>query len=266
MNVKLIAHSVPNMGGNPERVIAAAAKLCYASTDAETIMEGLTPEKTEGFLDMLTEIGHASPIEHAVFTFAIEGVSRSLLAQITRHRIASFSVQSQRYVKLKEGIFTFITPPEIAKDPIANEKYQKAMEDCHRNYLELAETLQERHLESLMNQGIPAKEAMRRAEKMAIEDARYVLPNACETKMVVTMNARSLYNFFSLRCCNRAQWEIRELAWQMLKLCREVSPVLFKKAGPSCLNGACPEGKMTCGKAAEMRNRSEHLMEGGDDK
>ncbi len=254
LNVKLIAHTP-----DPERTIAAAAKICYSSSDAETIMEGLTPEKTEGFLDMLTDVGHQSPIEHATFTFAIEGVSRSVLAQITRHRIASYSVQSQRYVKLKEGIFTFITPPEIAKDPVAHKKYQQAMADCHKNYLELADTLQARHMADLMAQGVSEKEARRRAEKIAIEDARYVLPNACETKMVVTMNARSLYNFFRLRCCNRAQWEIRELAWAMLKLCREAAPILFRKAGPACLAGACPEGKMTCGQANEMRQRSENL-------
>ena len=254
LNVKLIACTP-----DPERTIAAAAKICYSSSDAETIMEGLTPEKTEGFLNMLTEIGHASPIEHASFTFAIEGVSRSLLAQITRHRIASYSVQSQRYVKLKEGIFTYITPPEIAKDPEAHEKYQKAMADCHQNYLELADALQARHTADLVAQGLSEKEARRKAEKMAIEDARYVLPNACETKMVVTMNARSLYNFFQLRCCNRAQWEIRELAWAMLKLCREAAPTLFKKAGPSCLYGACPEGKMTCGLVKEVRERSANL-------
>ena len=250
LNVKLIAYTPV-----PERVIAAAAKICYSSSDAETIMEGLTPEKTEGFLDMLTEIGHASPIEHASFTFAIEGVSRSLLAQITRHRLASYSVQSQRYVKLKEGIFTYITPPEIAKDPVAHEKYQQAMADSHRNYLELTDALQARHTADLIAQGVPEKEAKRRAEKMAIEDARYVLPNACETKMVVTMNARSLYNFFRLRCCNRAQWEIRELAAQMCALVKEVAPTIFRYAGPPCLKGRCPEGKMTCGKMQEMKQK-----------
>ena len=254
LNVKLIAYTPV-----PEKVIAAAAKICYSASDAETIMEGLTPEKTESFLDMLTQMGHESPIEHASFTFAIEGVSRSLLAQITRHRIASYSVQSQRYVKLKEGRFSFITPPEIAKDPDANARYQQAMADCHRNYMELADTLQARHTDELMEQGLPEKEARKKAEKMAIEDARYVLPNACETKLVVTMNARSLYNFFRLRCCNRAQWEIRELAWAMLKLCRDAAPTLFKKAGPACLNGACPEGNMTCGKIMDVRERARTL-------
>lgn len=254
LHVTLVEHTP-----DPERLIAASAKMCYSAADADTILDGLTPEKTENFLKMLTEMGHESPIEHASFTFAIEGVSRSLLAQITRHRMASFSVQSQRYVKIEEGAFSFVTPPEIAKDPAAEAKYQKFMQDCYQTYLSLADSLQERHMKELTAQGVPEKAAARQAEKMAIEDARYVLPNACETKMIMTMNARSLYNFFRLRCCNRAQWEIRELAWQMLKLCREAAPTLFAKAGPSCLNGPCGEGKMTCGKADEVRERGKSL-------
>lgn len=254
MRVTLLEHTP-----QPERLIAAAAKLCYSPSDADSIMEGLTPEKTEKFLATLTEMGHESPIEHAVYTFAVDGVSRSLLAQITRHRIASYSVQSQRYVKIKEGAFSFVTPPEIACDPEADARYQAFMRDCYQTYLALADRLQARHFKTLTEQGVPEKAAQRQAEKMAIEDARYVLPNACETKLVVTMNARSLYNFFRLRCCNRAQWEIRELAWQMLRLCREASPTLFAHAGPACVSGPCPEGKMTCGKAGAMRERSAQL-------
>ena len=254
LNVELVAYTPM-----PQKVIAAAAKMCYSPADAGTILEGLTEEKTERFLEMLTQIGHESPIEHASFTFAIEGVSRSLLAQITRHRLASYSVQSQRYVKIKEGAFSFVTPPEIAKDPEAMELYQRSMERCYQDYLALADRLQARHTRELMETGLSEKEAKKRAEKMAIEDARYVLPNACETKLMVTMNARSLYNFFRLRCCNRAQWEIRELAWQMLRLCREAAPVLFEKAGPACLFGPCPEGKMSCGQAQAVRERSAAL-------
>lgn len=254
LHVTLLEHTP-----DPERLIAAAAKMCYSPADADTILEGLTPEKTESFLKMLTDMGHESPIEHAVYTFAVEGVSRSLLAQITRHRIASYSVQSQRYVKIKEGAFSFVTPPEIACDAEADAQYQNFMKQCYQTYLSLADRLQARHVQTLMEQGLPEKTARKQAEKMAIEDARYVLPNACETKLVVTMNARSLYNFFRLRCCNRAQWEIRELAWQMLKLCREASPTLFAHAGPACVSGPCTEGKMTCGRAAEMRERSEAL-------
>ena len=254
LHVTLLEHTP-----DPERLIAAAAKLCYSPADADTILEGLTPEKTEKFLAMLTEMGHESPVEHAVYTFAVEGVSRSLLAQITRHRIASYSVQSQRYVKIKEGAFAFVTPPEIARDPEADGQYQAFMKQCYETYLSLADRLQARHVQELTAQGVPEKAALRQAEKMAIEDARYVLPNACETKLVVTMNARSLYNFFRLRCCSRAEWEIRVLAWQMLKLCRQVSPTLFAHAGPACVSGPCAEGKMTCGRAEQVRERSRTL-------
>ena len=88
-----------------------------------------------------------------------------------------------------------------------------------------------------------------------------MLPNACDTKMIVTMNARSLMNFFELRCCQRAQWEIREVADQMLRLCLGVAPHLFQKAGPGCVRGVCPEGKMTCGMAAEMREKYAKMRE-----
>ena len=165
---------------------------------------------------MLSEIGHESPIEHVSFTFAIEGVSRSLLAQITRHRMASFSVQSQRYVREKG--FEYVLPPEIDKIPAAREKFIQAMEDDQRTYEELTAALMEGYLKELLEQGIPEKAARSRAEKHAIEDARYVLPNACATRIMMTANARSLKNFFRLRCCSRAQWEIRELAEQMYRL------------------------------------------------
>ena len=83
--------------------------------------------------------------------------------------------------------------------------------------------------------------------KQALEDARYILPNACETKIMVTMNARSLLNFFNKRSCNRAQWEIRHLSDLMLAEVRKVAPILFLKAGAPCTYGKCPEGEMTCG-------------------
>lgn len=252
LNVQLLAYTP-----EPEKTVACAAKLCYAAADIGTVREGLTPEKTESFLDMLTEIGHESPIEHASFTFGIEGVSRSLLAQITRHRIASFSVQSQRYVR--EDGFAFVTPPEIAAIPEAREEFLNAMREDQAHYERLTALLKEKHLRELLEAGEDEKSAARKAEKKAIEDARFVLPNACATKMVCTMNARSLMNFFSHRCCNRAQWEIRELAVEMLRAVRAVAPRLFAKAGPPCLRGACPEGKMSCGKMAEMREKFSNL-------
>lgn len=244
--VTLIAHTP-----EPEKLIAASAKLCYSPATIEDLMDGLDEQKTASFLNMLTDIGHQSPIEHISFTFGIEEVSRTLLAQITRHRIASFSVQSQRYVK--ENSFSFVTPPEIAADPKASELYHQAMQSSYQSYLELADLLQQKHFAQMTAQGMEEKKARSASEKKAIEDARFVLPNACETKMMLTMNARSLMNFFRLRCCNRAQWEIRDVATQMLELVRPVAPTLFAKAGPGCLTGPCPEGKMTCGKIVEVR-------------
>ena len=252
MQVKLLAYTP-----EPEKTVACAAKLCYAAADIDTVYEGLTEEKTASFLEMLQSIGHQSPIEHASFTFGIQGVSRSLLAQITRHRIASFSVQSQRYVK--EDGFQYVVPPEIAEIPEAREEFLRAMEEDQRHYERLSQLLQEKHKQAFLAAGESEKSAERKAEKKAIEDARFVLPNACATKMIMTMNARSLLNFFSNRCCNRAQWEIRELATQMLKEVKVVAPHLFEKAGPPCLRGACPEGKMSCGKAKEVRERFQAL-------
>ena len=248
MKVKLLAHTP-----EPEKLIAAAAKNCYSSSNIDNVLEGLTEEKTEHFVNMLSEIGHESPIEHVSFTFAIEGVSRSLLAQITRHRMASFSVQSQRYVKEKQ--FSFVTPPQIAQDPQAAALYQQAMQSAHASYLELSERLAQKNLEQLLAEGVDEKKARSMAEKRAIEDARFVLPNACDTKMMLTMNARSLLNFFRLRCCNRAQWEIREVAEQMLALVKPIAPTIFAKAGPGCVSGPCPEGRMTCGKAVQVRKK-----------
>lgn len=212
MTVRLIAHTP-----EPEKVVAAAAKLCYSDAHITDLLDGLTEEKTAKFLTMLSDLGHASPIEHASFTFGIEGVSRTLLAQITRHRIASFSVQSQRYVRLDD--FRYVVPPEIEAIPEAKEAFLASMEEDAKHYLDLAHKLEEGHTARLMAEGMPEKQARAKASKQANEDARFVLPNACETKMVVTMNARSLQNFFHLRCCNRAQWEIRELAEKCLSWC-----------------------------------------------
>lgn len=246
MKVELIAHTP-----DPERVVAAAAKLCYSSAPATEIMDNLTEEKIESFLDMLAGLGHDSPTEHVTFTFAIEGVSRSLLAQITRHRIASYSVKSQRYVA--ESMFEYILPPEIEAVPEAKEIFVKAMEKDMEDYNRITDILTKKHYDAMLEGGMDEKAAKTAAKKKAIEDARFVLPNACETKMVVTMNVRSLKNFFNHRSCERAQWEIRALSDEMLRLVKSVAPNLFKKAGPPCVSGACPEGKMSCGKAKEKR-------------
>lgn len=242
---------------DPQRVVASAAKLCYSSSDISSLVEKQTEDKTAAFIEMLADMGHESPIEHASFTFGIENVSRALLAQITRHRIASFSVQSQRYVRADQ--FEYVTPPRIAANPEALSVYEMAMSDLQKSYNRLAELLTEDELEK-MDPALPLPDRRKKAEKAVLEDARFVLPNATATKMVLTMNARSLMNFFRHRCCNRAQWEIHALADQMLALCRKAAPQIFKNAGPSCYCRACPEGKMSCGKMTEVREKYKNLL------
>lgn len=253
MKVTLITHTP-----DPEKIVATAAKLCYSSSDIDTLMDGLTEDKIHSFIEMLASLGHESPIEHISFTFGIEGVSRSFLAEMTRHRIASFSVQSQRYVEVTD--FKFVTPPEISCDETALEIFDQQMNSAIDSYTKLAEILKKKHYETFISEGFDEKTAKHKAQKKAIEDARFVLPNAANTKMVVTMNARSLYNFFRQRCCNRAQWEIRSVADEMLRLCCKVAPTLFKNAGPACVRfSKCGEGKMTCGKINEVRKYYEEL-------
>ena len=250
--VTLLSHTP-----EPEKLVAAAARLCYSKSGVTDLMDKLTDEKAAGFVEMLSEIGHESPIEHVTFTFGIEGVSRAFLAQITRHRIASYSVQSQRYVNKSD--FAYIVPPEIEAIPEAAALYEEAMAVTGQYYDKLVALLTEKHTARLMAEGRDEKEAQKAASKQANEDARFVLPNGCDTKMVVTMNARSLYNFFRLRCCGRAQWEIRDVARQMYRLVYEVAPHLFAHAGPACLNGGCDQGKMSCGRAAQVREEFERL-------
>lgn len=213
MNVQLLAHTPA-----PEQLIAASAKLCYSAASVADLA-AIEADKAAEFIDKLPE-AHQSPFEHVSFTFGIEGVSRAMLAQITRHRIASFSVQSQRYVEM--GHFGYVIPQTIAENEEVLDEYQHLMCLVRIVY------------NKLIALGIPA------------EDARFVLPNACETRMIVTMNARELLHFFALRCCKRAQWEIRAVADEMLRLCKEVAPEIFAKAGAGCARGNCPEGKMGC--------------------
>jgi thymidylate synthase (FAD) len=248
MTVKMIAHTP-----EPEIVVAASAKLCYSQVGANEIMDDLNAENSAKFLDKLMDFGHYSPLEHVSFTFAIDGVSRVLTHQLVRHRIASYSQQSQRYVKLDQ--FDYVIPPSIDANPEASAIFKEAMADDQRVYDQLVEILEKQYLDENLKTGMSASHAKSTAEKSAIEDARFVFPNACETKIVATMNARSLINFFNHRCCNRAQWEIRELADEMLKCVKGVAPSLFESVGPKCLTSACPEGKMTCGKIVAVRNK-----------
>lgn len=248
MNVRLLTYTK-----DPEKTVAAAAKLCYSKSDIETLMDGLTDEKVSSFLDKLESYKHFSPMEHASFTFGIEGVSRSFLAQISRHRIASFSVQSQRYVDMDNA--DHVVPKEIYDAGYSAVRlYEESVKSSFNNYNELKEELTKKYIAEGMKES-PAK-------KKAQEDARYLLPEACCTRMIVTMNARELNHFFNLRCCNRASREIREVAEEMLKLVYPVAPHLFKSAGPSCVCGACPEGNMSCGKAKEMREKYNIIKNG----
>lgn len=234
-HVELVRHTP-----DAEGVVAAAARLCYAA-DTSGILEQ-EPDKARKFVARLKQMGHMSPIEHMVFTFYIEGISRALSHQLVRHRLASYSQRSQRYVD-HDG-FDYVVPPKLAghavdtpEGPVdAAEYFAQTMEIIAGRYARLNDALGRRGEESN-------------------EDARYVLPNACETKLFVTMNARELLHFFEERLCQRAQWEIRGVADQMLSSVREVCPSVFAGAGPKCIrNGGCPEGKMGCGRYAEMVN------------
>lgn len=234
MKVKLMTHTP-----NPEAVIASAARLCYSSSSIDDLMlKTEDKEKTKEYIDMLMSLGHESPIEHVTFTFGIEGISRSCSHQLVRHRIASYSQKSQRYVN--ETQFEYVTPEAIASDPVSKDVYDETMQLLQGRYDFIRAGLIQKYVKNGMNE--------KAAEKKANEDARMVLPNACCTSIIVTMNIRSLFNFFKHRCCNRAQWEIRDVADEMLRQCMEVAPNIFKYAGPDCVTkGKCSEGKMSCG-------------------
>lgn len=232
LKVILVSHTP-----DPERSISAAARLCYSPANIEQVISADVNDDS-AFLEKLVAVGHLSPIEHASFTFAIEGISRACSHQLVRHRLASYSQQSQRYVGEEEG-FTYIIPPAIKENEKLRGHFEHLMEESQNAYRFLVQELTDKgsSLES------------------AREDARFVLPNAAETKIMVTMNARELLHFFSMRLCNRAQWEIRDMAFQMLKLVKAIAPTLFRLGGPPCLQGKCPEGPRSCGKPDEVRRR-----------
>lgn len=220
----------------PEETVSAAARLCYSPADVGEIMARRKRGDQQAFLEKLISMGHLSPLEHASFTFAIEGISRACSHQLVRHRLASYSQQSQRYVG-KEGGFRYVVPPVIADDDLLRERFGELMEKIGRFYEDIAETLTEKG----------------RSREEAREDARFVLPNAAETKIIMTMNGRELLHFFNQRLCLRAQWEIRRMATMMLRLVKSVAPVMFRHGGPQCLAGACPEGSRSCKRANEVR-------------
>lgn len=240
-----------NYTPHPEATIAAAAKLCYSNKSIHDLtLKASDDDDAAEFIDRLMSLGHESPIEHVSFTFGIEGISRSCSHQLVRHRIASYSQKSQRYVN--EAQFEYVTPEAIEEDPMTEAVYDETMLFIQERYDAIREVLISRYVKT----GMDKKDA----EKKANEDARFVLPNACCTSIIVTMNVRSLFNFFKHRCCNRAQWEIREMADEMYKLCYTVAPNIFKYAGPGCVSGRCTEGKMSCGKTAEMIKHFKDLV------
>ncbi|MCK8826010.1 FAD-dependent thymidylate synthase [Fuchsiella alkaliacetigena] len=236
---------VINYTPEPEKTAAAAARLCYSPVGAAKLKEELDETEAEELLNVILENGHYSTLEHISFTFAIEGISRVTSHQLVRHRIASYSQQSQRYVRQREEP-VFIIPKRIYELP-EDDEYKKSflnqIQNCYAEY--------DKQVDYLINEH-------NYTEKEAIEDARYILPNAAETKIVVTMNARSLLHFFEVRCCQRAQWEIRAMAKEMLKQVKNLAPVIFKEAGPTCVvEGECKESTMSCGrldKGADKEN------------
>ena len=230
MNSVILIEHTPN----PELTVALAARLCYSPSSIYKLREKLEASDIEAFLDKIMSLGHHSVLEHASFTFGIEGISRVTTHQLVRHRIASFSQQSQRYVSHKEN-FTSIMPDSISENPAARQIFSLMSESVHKAYTQLVEI------------GIPA------------EDARYILPNATETKIIMTMNARELLHFFALRCCKRSQWEIRAMSVEMLRLVKRVAPVIFREAGPGCASGPCPEGRFCCGQTTEVREFFKNL-------
>lgn len=228
MRVQLLTHTP-----DPEQVVAAAARLCYSASSIDQLLAKSRNDR-EVLLRKILELGHLSVFEHATFSFGVEGISRACSHQLVRHRIASYSQQSQRYVAHQER-FEAVTPETITARPELAERYHRLLDEIHTVYTEL------------LAADIPA------------EDARFVLPNAAATKIVISMNGRELLHFFSLRCCRRAQWEIRALAIEMLRAVRPVAPLLFGQAGPGCLRGACPEGTMTCGEIGAVRQEFSKL-------
>lgn len=222
----------------PEATVAMAAKLCYSPADITSLKKKIAAKDQKAFVKRLMKMGHMTPIEHPSYTFAVEGISRACSHQLVRHRLASYSQQSQRYVSETAG-FDYVVPHSIAKDKELKKLFLRSMKDAQTAYNSL--------VEGLHNMGVKGEAAN--------QDARFVLPNAAETKIMLTMNARELIHFFRMRCCNRAQWEIREMAEQMLRLARRTAPTIFANAGPGCLKGHCPEGEYTCGKIKQVRKK-----------
>lgn len=229
MNIELLHHTP-----DPEQTVALAARLCYSAVGLDVLKEKIGSGDIRQFIDKIMTLGHHSVLEHASFTFGVEGISRVTSHQLVRHRVASYSQQSQRYVSHVER-FDAVLPPAIAANEEAKRIFDFTVGVVHQAYKQLVEM------------------------GLQPEDARYLLPNATETKIIITMNARELLHFFKLRCCERAQWEIRSMAVGMLKLAKQVAPTIFRDAGPGCVAGPCPEGEFCCGRTGQVRKQFRSL-------
>ncbi len=236
LRVKLLSYTK-----NALDLVYSACRQCYSNQSAADVFSADLPlEKKAKLIRKVLSSGHMSPIEHVSLSFAVEGISRACSHQLVRHRIASYSQQSQRYVALSD--LPYIVPPSIKSNKEAMRAFLEAMDSAEKAYNKIAKLLS----------------PDRKLTEKAKEDARFILPNACETKIVLTMNARELMHFFSIRCCSRAQWEIRAMANEMLRLAKEAMPVIFEKAGAKCEQlGYCPEGEFSCGRypVLELKNR-----------
>ncbi len=227
MKVSLVTHTP-----NPDRLCAQAALVSKWPKGWSQFKDQWNDATDLNHLKDAVEKGHVSVIEHASFTFSLEGISRACSHQLVRHRIASYTQQSQRYVHLEDSK-NFVVPESIKKNKKTGPKYKKAIKTQFSLY------------QDLITQGIPK------------EDARFVLPNATRTNIIVTMNARELLHFFALRCCERTQWELKTVAWKMLSLVKNIAPIIFDTAGPSCVAlGYCPEKDLSCGKLKEMKKKA----------
>ncbi len=205
----------------PEKTVAIAARVCYSPRNAKEIYENMSDEEVKKLIRFLIKAGHHSAIEHASFTFIVDGISRVCSHQLVRHRLASYSQQSQRYVEYKRNL-EYVIPQSIKNKKDLSQKFEEFQQQSFNLYKYFLKN------------------------KISSEDARYVLSNAFPTQIIITMNARELLHLFTLRCCERAQWEIREMAYRMLNKVKKVAPTIFEHAGPSCFKGICSEGEMMC--------------------
>jgi len=207
---------------NATAMTATAARTCYSANAPDAIVERWKTKHDDMIktVDRVRAAGHHSTLEHNIYIFGVTGMSRAATHQLVRHRHLQFDQQSQRYLAFKRGDFPFVKPKRITSLPELSERYDRLMAQIGQTY------------DEMLAAGIPS------------EDARFVLPNAAASQLVVSGNARAWYEFLTLRTCNMAQWEIREMSFQVLRILKREDPVLFKDAGATCVRGYCnePEG------------------------